>query len=183
MVNSTIANAVRKFLDNQLLLYTFDDENGMFSFRIYSKNRILMRFGGVRVVGFVNAESLLVYAFYPQIVTDARTAETIKEFLRAANIATVAGNFEFHDGVIRYKSYAELAGGMFPSSECISNTIYLGIATLDRYAKEISTIIGTDASREELTDIVKHIQYFSKGPDPFALYAMFARVKKELEKR
>ena len=158
--SETIAKAVKNFLDNQLLPYTFDSETGMFSFRMYTQNKILVRYGGVRVVGFVNAESLLVYAFYPQLVTNAQTAETVKEFVWETNIGMIAGNFEFHDGVIRYKTYAELAGGMPPSSECVGNTIYYGIATLDQYTKEISTIISTNASKEDLKNIVKCKHYF-----------------------
>ena len=180
--SKTIAKAVKNFLDNQLLPYTFDSETGMFSFRMYTQNKILVRYGGVRVVGFVNAESLLVYAFYPQLVTNAQTVQTVQKFVLDTNIGIIPGNFEIHDGVIRYKTYTELSGGMSPSSECIANTLYYGIATLDRYTKEISTIISTNASKEDLKNIVKCKHYLSKGPDPFALYAMFAEVKSEMKK-
>ncbi len=178
-----LASSVIHFLETQRIPYIYDRNNGTIRFSFYLHNKKIVSLGGLRILVIVNIDNIVVYSFFPLKVNNVKVAETLKEFICSyANNGILVGNFELEDNIIRYKTFAEYAG-LTPSNESIKNTIFTGIAFLDKYAEMLFEIISNDTAKEDLKKIITGIIYYDRGIDFEELMLLRSEVAAQLDKK
>lgn len=83
----------------------------------------------------------------------------VGEFLHRANYGLKNGNFEmdYRDGEIRYKSFVYLENIVI-SEEVVEDSIFVGIAMLDRYGKGLLKIMLGESTPEECIEECEKIE-------------------------
>lgn len=146
-----IANVVKNFLDTDDWHYSFDDEDGIFSFNLKLGGKI----NKISYKLMVRDDSYTNYAICPfnGDTDDPEGMARLAEFFSRANYGLRNGNFEldFRDGEIRYKSYVDCEGQL-PSTEVVKNSIYVIAAMFQHYAPGITAVLYTDMSAKEAND-------------------------------
>ena len=143
-----IADVIRGFLVDDDWKFDFDEEKGVFRFRVAidSKLKHLRYFINVR------DNSYIVYAVSP-IEADSKDVGLMKEmadFICRANYGIRNGNFEFDmtDGEVRYKIFVD-CNAITPSEEIVKSSIIIPSVMFDRYAPGMLDIMFKEAKAEE----------------------------------
>ncbi len=144
----SIANAIKRFLDDDDWKYAFDESRGLFDFGL----NLSCKLSNARYKILVRDNSYTVYAYSPLSADaeDKTMLASMAQFLHGANYGLRNGNFEldFNDGEIRYKSFVDCEGSL-PSTEIIKNSIYIPASMIKRYSGGIVEIIVNSADPSE----------------------------------
>lgn len=142
--SAAIALAINQFLTQDDWHFSFDEEDGIFSFNLTMQNKLKKVVYKVRV----RDDSYTVYTGMPLDATDCKAE--MAEFLTRANYGLINGNFEmdYRDGEIRYKIHIPCED-MLPSQAVIKRSIYTPAAMFDRYGNGIVAVLFGMQSPEE----------------------------------
>ena len=169
----TIAQAIRRHLDDHDFKYSFDEDRGVFT--------LLMGVGGraktliyhliVHEHGFTSSAR---YPLGPSS-SDQDCMANMARFLTRANYALRNGNFELDldDGEINYKSYCNCRGLIAPSDEMVEESIQCPAAMFDKFEAGLLGILFQGLSDKEAIDRCER----SKG----SLMSMLEELKARLE--
>lgn len=138
--SAEIANAIISFLKEENWKFTFNRENGQFTFGVNLNNKI-------RAINYqitLYEKDFVVQAF-PSIGVDSsdkKMIATMSEFVCCANCGMRNGNFIFdvRDGGIGFKSFVDCAGTI-PTKNIIENSILIPALSFERYGSGILEII------------------------------------------
>lgn len=140
MYSTKIADAVKKFLNDDDWHYSFNDETGTFRFTLSLSSKLKNLAYHIRV----KESSLLVYGVSPVGAdeNDPKMMAAMADFVCRANFGLRNGCFELDmdDGEIRFRSYVD-CDELAPSREVIKNSIYCTAIMFERYAPGILEII------------------------------------------
>jgi hypothetical protein len=146
--SNELANLVKKFLVEDDWHFSFDENTGMFDFRLRIKSKIQK----ISYVIDVHKDEIIVYGTCPLGAerSDADMMAQMAEFLCRANYGLKNGCFEldFRDGEIRFKSFIDCEDST-PSTKVIKNSICCTAAMYKRYAPGIVDIIFSGCTAKE----------------------------------
>lgn len=151
--SSEIQKAIKKYLEDEKISYSFDLYGGDFRFQQETKSRIKI----ICYLIHVNYSDFIVYACSP-LGVDIEEKETVKrmaEFICRINQGSRKGYFEFNmdNGEIKYKIYNECNDGIIPTEATIRSSIDTGIAKFERYGNAITEVIF---GNKQIKDIVEN---------------------------
>ena len=122
--SEVIAEALKRFLDEDDWRYSFDEETGIFSFNL-SRNEEIKK---VEYSIFVRDRDYIVNGNIPVGVNanDSTAMSRMAEFICRANRGLPCGNFEldYEDGTIVYKGYTDCQD-IDVSNAIIEHSIYV----------------------------------------------------------
>lgn len=143
-----LVNCVKQFLVDDDWHFSFDENTGVFDFRLRVKSKIQK----INYIIDVHEDEVIVYGMCPIGAdhTDSNMMAQMAEFLCRANYGLKNGCFEldFRDGEIRFKSFID-CDNVLPSTEVIKNSIHCTAAMYDRYAPGILDIIFSGCTGKE----------------------------------
>ena len=143
-----IADAVSTFLHNDDWHFSFDEEDGVFTFGLGVKGRLKK----IRYLIAVRQAHYIVYATVPIGVDedDRTTMREMADFICRANYGLKCGNFELDmdDGQIRYKVYVDCRADI-PAESVIKNSVYCPAAMFERYGDGILDVIFQGVSGKD----------------------------------
>lgn len=149
--SKSIANAINKFLTDNDLNFSFDEQLGQFILSSGIKSKLK------KLNYIINVEdyAFIVYAISPIGVDadDENSMTEMAEFVCRANYGLRRGNFELdmRDGEIRYKCHVDCKG-IIPTNEMVANNIITPIAMFDRYGDGIVDIIFGNVPAKEAVE-------------------------------
>ena len=151
--NQRVAQAINRFLKDDDWNYSFDEDNGTFTFNLSIQAKIKSLHYKVRV----RDDDYLVYAV-SNISADEDDAEQMQEmaeFICRANYGLVDGNFEldFRDGELRYKCFEDCEDGIIPTDAIIRNSIAIPASMFRRYTPGIVGILFNSMSASDAIDL------------------------------
>lgn len=150
-----IANKIKEFLDEDKWKYRYAEDDKVF---ITGVNVGSIE-GNIKIYIFVKKEGYTVY----EIMNNRAEAErysSISEYLHRANYGLRDGNFEFdyNEGEIRYKTYVNCNGMEDISNKIIQDSIYVGLAMIQRYGKGLlKVMLGIETPLEAINEAEKPI--------------------------
>jgi len=149
-----LVNIIKQFLVNDGWRFSFDENNGVFSFGLKVESKIKI----IRYYITVYKNEIVVYGICPigPDHTNANMMAQMAEFLCRANYGLKNGCFEldFSDGEIRFKSFIDCEN-VIPSIEIIRNSICCTEAMFKLYAPGIEDIIYNDCTSSIEESITK----------------------------
>lgn len=143
-----IVEVVKKFLEEDEWIYSFNENTGVFHFDLKIRSKIQK----INYVIDVHEDEIVIYGISP-VAADADDPEMMRrmaEFICRANYGLKNGCFEFdfRDGEIRFKSFID-CDKMLPSTEIIKNSVHCTAATFKHYAPGIVDIIFSGESARD----------------------------------
>lgn len=143
-----LAEAINQFLTEDDWKFSFNEDEGIFSFKLNLENMLKHVEYYVRV----RKEDYIVHVIAPINAdhTDQQVIAQMAEFICRANFGIVNGNFELDltDGEIRYKCFVN-CDGCSPSSEVIKDSIYVPASMYDRYASGLIGVLFGQLTAQE----------------------------------
>lgn len=146
--SQSIARLIKRFLDEDDWHYSFNEDNGSFTFNLSLKGKLQKVAYKVQV----RDTHYLVYATSPMNADDCKPQ--MAEFISRANYGLVNGNFEFdfRDGEIRYKCYVG-CNDTTPGKEEIRKSIYVPGVMFRRYGEGIVAVLfGLKTAEQAVKD-------------------------------
>ena len=149
--SKNIANAINEFLKNDDWHFSFDEERGVFRFKLTLKSKIKKIDYLIRVCD----DEYIVYAISNVGVdeNDETMMASMAEFVCRANYGLKNGNFELdmRDGEIRFKCFVDCEA-ITPTQEMVRNSIHCPAVMFDNYGDGIVGIIFGNLSAQEAVE-------------------------------
>lgn len=150
-----VINKIKKFLDEDGWKYRYIEKDKVFitGVNVGSIN------GNIKIYIFLRTNGYTVY----EIVNNRAESErysSISEYLHRANYGLNDGNFEldYTDGEIRYKTYVNCRGIEEISNEIIEDSIYVGVAMIQKYGKGLlKVMLGVETPSEAIKEAENQI--------------------------
>lgn len=137
--SAEIAEAIRSLLEEDGFSFFFDEEKGMFKFKM----RVPRKVSDLVFLIPVESNDYIVYTYCPFGVDheDKQTMNAMKEFLTDVNFGIKNGNIEFdlNDGEIRYKTFVDCED-QIPGQEVIRESIKSSIRVFGRYGLAMADV-------------------------------------------
>ena len=170
----SIAQAVRRHLDDHDFKYSFDEDRGVFNLLmgVSGRAKTLIYHLIVHEHGFTSSAR---YPLGPSS-SDKDCMNNMVRFLTRANYALRNGNFELDldDGEINYKSYCNCRGLIAPSDEMVEESIQCPAAMFDKFEAGLLGILFQGLSDKEAMERCER----SKGS---MMMSMLEELKARLE--
>ncbi len=149
-----VIEAIKLYFEKNEWKYKYDEEKKIFTSGIDMENVL----GDVKIYVSLDKNSYNVYTVLNSKVEKEYYA-TVGEFLHRANYGLKNGNFEidYRDGEIRYKSFVNFENVVI-SEEIVGDSIFVGIAMLDRYGKGLLKIMLGDSTPKECVEECEKIE-------------------------
>lgn len=148
--SAPIAEAIRAFLNENKWHFAFNEEKGMFSFRLAMKNSLQH----VNYAIFVQDSSYIVFLTLPFRANPDTRAE-LAEFLCGANFGLALGNFEMSakEGHIRFRCFTDCHTAV-PCTETVRASILSPASVMNHFGDALNHVYaGTMTAQEALGSI------------------------------
>lgn len=136
-----IAAAIKDFLTSDNWRYSFNEDEGIFTFNLALKGMIK----NVQYYIHTGSDGYIVYAISPVggIAKDRIMMKELADFTCRANYGLINGNFEIdmNDGEIRYKVFVDCSNGHIPNSAVIKESVCRPALMFDKYSEGFLDII------------------------------------------
>lgn len=149
-----VIEAIESFFEKNEWKYQYNEEKKIFVSGI-NMNNVL---GDMRMYISLEKNSYNVYMILNS-KAEEEYYDTVGEFLHRANYGLKNGNFEmdYSDGEIRYKTFVDFENIVI-SEEIVRDSIFVGIAMLDRYGKGLLKIMLGESTPKECVEECEKIE-------------------------